>query len=54
MSYEEINKIAELEEENRELNAKCKTFENALTRIQLGNDVVASEIANQALVMGNL
>lgn len=52
MQYENIEKIAELENEVRELKSQAGGFQNALQRIQLGNDVVSSEIARQALVMG--
>ncbi|WP_421901277.1 hypothetical protein [Maridesulfovibrio sp.] len=52
MNYEEIDKIAELEGEVRDLRGESNTYINALQRIERGDDPISSEIAKQALVMG--
>lgn len=52
MQYEDINKIAELETEIRELKGERNIYKQGLQRIKMGDDVVSSEIAHNALVMG--
>ena len=54
MNYEEIDKIAELEGFSRELKSQNSTYRQALQRIQMGDDVVSSEIARNALIMGDM